>query len=177
MVWFSALPTKFSTFGANIIAGLVNGITNGLGAVKTAITSAADSTVGWFKEKLGIHSPSRVFGELGGFISEGAAIGIDGGKAKVAKAALALATAATTSFAPAAAQVPIDARKTVLSAPGGGAAGGATATAAGGAPASYTINIHPAPGMDANAIARAVAAELDRRERSKQARHGSRLSD
>jgi len=182
MVWFSALPTKFSQFGTNMVDGLVNGITSRMGAVKETIVSLGSNAVAWFKEKLGIHSPSRVFGELGGFISEGAAIGIDGGKAQVAKAALALATVATTSFAPAATQVPIDARKTVLSSPGGGAAAGAAAAAGGGAAAagaaaSYSINIHPAPGMDANAIARAVAAELDRRERSKQARHGSRLSD
>lgn len=180
MTWFAALPAQFGTFGANIIAGLVNGITNSLGAVKTAITSAADSTVGWFKEKLGIHSPSRVFGELGGFISEGAAMGIDGGKALVAKAALGLAAAATTSFAPAAAQVPIDARKTVLPSASSGVAGAGPAAGSGGAAAgssSYAINIYPAPGADATAIARAVAAELDRRERAKQARRGSRLTD
>lgn len=190
------LPAKFSTFGANIITGLVNGITNGLGAVKTAIMGAADSAVGWFKEKLGIHSPSRVFGELGGFVSEGAAIGIGDGQGKVAKAAAALAAVATTSFgvpnlaaaaqlgaatvAPAAitAPVPIDARKSVLTPAAGGAAGKVAAT---GAPASgptqYVINIHPAPGADEKAIARAVVAELDRRERALQARHNSRLSD
>lgn len=216
MTWFAGLPAQFGTFGANIIAGLVNGITNNLGAVKTAITSAADSTVGWFKEKLGIHSPSRVFGELGGFISEGAAIGIGDGQGKVAKAAAALAAVATTSFgAPnmaAAAQldalnpattaikapaqlgatsaataaiktpVPIDARKTVLApaaaSPGrAGAGAGAPAAAAAAGPTTYTINIHPAPGADPAAIARLVAAEMERIERAKQARRGSRLSD
>ena len=190
------MPAKFSTFGANIIAGLVNGITNGLGAVKTAITSAADSTVGWFKEKLGIHSPSRVFGDLGGFISEGAAIGIGDGQGKVAKAAAALAAVATTSFGTpnmaAAAQlgasnaataaitapVPIDARKTVLAPAAAGQAGaGAGAPAAAAGPTTYTINIHPAPGADPAAIARMVAAEMERLERSKQARRGSRLTD
>jgi TP901 family phage tail tape measure protein len=200
MTWFAGLPAQFGTFGANIIAGLVNGITNNLGAVKTAITSAAESTVGWFKEKLGIHSPSRVFGELGGFISEGAAIGIGDGQGKVAKAAAALAAIATTSFgAPnmaAAAQldtsstataaiktpVPIDARKTVLApaagrTAGAGAGASAPAAAAAAGTTTYTINIHPAPGTDPAAIARLVAAEMERIERAKQARRGSRLSD
>jgi TP901 family phage tail tape measure protein len=190
------LPSTFTAFGSNIIAGLVNGITNSLGSVKTAITGAADSTVAWFKEKLGIHSPSRVFGELGGFISEGAAGGIDSGQGKVMKAAAALATVATTSFgqpnlaaaaqlgagqalAPITAQVPIDSRKSVLApaagGPAGGGGGGAAAAAAG--PTTYTININPAPGADPAAIARAVAAELDKRERAQQARRGSRLTD
>jgi hypothetical protein len=39
--------------------------------VKGAITGAGEATIGWFKEKLGIHSPSRVFAELGGFTMAG----------------------------------------------------------------------------------------------------------
>ncbi|WP_249277001.1 phage tail protein [Burkholderia multivorans] len=53
------------------MSGLVDGITNGLGAVKTAIQRAGDSVVSWFKERLGIHSPSRVFAALGGFTMAG----------------------------------------------------------------------------------------------------------
>jgi hypothetical protein len=181
------MPAQFTTFGGNLISGLVNGITNGLGAVKTAITTVADTTVGWFKEKLGIHSPSRVFGELGGFISQGAAIGIEGEQGKVAKAAIALATVAAASFGiptmaapsigmPTMAPVPIDARQSILGQgmPGAGAGAG---MAAAGAGSTYTITINPAPGMDPGAIARAVSAELDRRERAKQSRIGSRLAD
>lgn len=41
----------------------------------------------------------------------------------------------------------------------------------------FNINIHPAPGMDPQAIARAVRAELDNRDREKSARQRSRLSD
>jgi TP901 family phage tail tape measure protein len=218
--WFGVtLPAQFSTFGANMLDGLVNGITSRMGAVKDAIVGAGEAAVGWFKEKLGIHSPSRVFGELGGFISEGAAGGIDGGKALVAKASLALAVTAAGAFnspalaqagqlganlaqgmaqvnvpealraiVPAAAaggssgqagsplvsnQVPIDRRGSLL-APQGGQGGGNAPPAA--AP-SYSIQITAAPGMDPQAIARAVTAELDRRERAKQSRIGSRLSD
>jgi hypothetical protein len=39
------------------------------------------------------------------------------------------------------------------------------------------ITINAAPGMDEQALARAVAAELDRRDRAKAARSRSRLSD
>ena len=181
--WFSTLPAKFAEFGSNIIGGLVDGITGRLGAVKDAIVSVADSTVGWFKEKLGIHSPSRVFGELGGFISQGAAIGMEGEAGRVARAAVGLATVAATSFGTPAfangaqlaqaaavpivrASVPIDTRPPLSASPAGyGAAG------------PITINIYPAAGADPAAIGKAVAAELDRRERARQSRIGSRLSD
>lgn len=73
------MPTRFSEFGGMLISGLVSGLTAGLGQVKDTITSLGDSTVGWFKEKLGIHSPSRVFAELGGFTTEGLAIGVEAG--------------------------------------------------------------------------------------------------
>ncbi|RKF33403.1 phage tail tape measure protein [Paraburkholderia fungorum] len=186
--WFGALPAQFATFGSNIIAGLVNGITGGLGAVKDTIVGVADSTVGWFKEKLGIHSPSRVFGELGGFVSQGAAIGMENEQGRVAKAAIGLAAVAATSFASpaiaAGAQLantaavplvrptaPFDARPPLRTAPAGGNAAGA------GAAGQTIINIYPAPGDDPAAIARAVEAALDRRDRAKQSRIGSRLSD
>jgi len=59
--WFGiTLPAKFSEFGAKLLMGLVNGIMSSLSAVKTAIGLVAGSTVRWFKDKLGIHSPSVV---------------------------------------------------------------------------------------------------------------------
>lgn len=65
------IPARFTDFGGMLIDGLVNGITAGLGKVKSAITGAADSSIGWFKQKLGIHSPSRVFAQLGGYTMQG----------------------------------------------------------------------------------------------------------
>jgi hypothetical protein len=148
--------------------------------VKDAITGVADSTVGWFKEKLGIHSPSRVFGELGGFIGQGAAIGMEGEQGRVAKAAIGLATIAATSFGmPAlangaaiaqAAAVPIvratvsiDTRPPLTAAPAAASAAGNAAAVAFG---PVTIHIHPTPGMDPAEIARMVRDELERAARS-----------
>lgn len=181
--WFRALPMQFAVFGANIVVGLVNGITNRLGAVKDAIVNVAASTVAWFKEKLGIHSPSRVFGELGGFVSQGAALGIQGEQGRVARAALGLATVAVTAFGTPTlgaktlangaqlvrTSVPIDRRAPLAAA--------RADTSAAGSASQIVINIHPAPGADPAAIAQAVRAELDRRERTNLARAGSRLSD
>lgn len=70
------LPNRFTEFGGMIMTGLVNGIRNAMGSVKTAISDAGTETIGWFKEKLGIHSPSRVFAELGGFTMAGLAQGL-----------------------------------------------------------------------------------------------------
>lgn len=188
--FFAGLPAQFATFGSNIISGLVNGLTNGLGTVKDAIVNVASSTVAWFKEKLGIHSPSRVFGELGGFISQGAAIGMEGEQGRIAKAAVGLATVATTAFGvPAFANgvgmantvgvplvrptTPIDRRAPITAASGGASA---TVAAAAG-PSPIVINIYPKAGDDPQSIARAVSAELDRRERMKRSRATSSLSD
>jgi TP901 family phage tail tape measure protein len=180
--WFGIdMPAKFSEFGLNLVAGLVNGITSGLGAVKDAITNVAGSTVGWFKENLGIHSPSRVFGELGGFITQGAAIGMESEQGRIAKAAIGLATLAATSFTAPGAQaagtpfgapvVPIDTRAPLAARQAGGnSAGGASA--AGGDTYIFQIS-----GADPKAIADQVRAEIQKIERAKQARTSSRLTD
>lgn len=74
------LPTRFTEFGNMIVNGLVNGLMAGAGQIKEAITSIGGSTVDWFKEKLGIHSPSRVFAELGGFTMAGLTQGLQSGE-------------------------------------------------------------------------------------------------
>jgi TP901 family phage tail tape measure protein len=180
--WFGIdMPSKFTEFGSNLIAGLVNGITSGLGAVQAAITNVASSTVGWFKEKLGIHSPSRVFGELGGFITQGAALGMEGEQGRIAKAAVGLATLAATSFASPGAQagataaggpgVTFDTRPALQARQAAGnAAGGASAS--GGD--SYVFHI---TGNDPKEIANQVRAVLADIDRKKASRVSSRLSD
>ena len=82
------LPVKFTEFGNMIVRGLVNGLMAGLGQIKGAITSIGSATIGWFKEKLGIHSPSRVFAELGGFTMAGLEQGLVGGQDGPLKALL-----------------------------------------------------------------------------------------
>ncbi len=175
------LPGKFTEFGGMLMQGLVNGIKNMAGAVKGAVVGAADSSIGWFKEKLGIHSPSRVFAELGGFTMAGLEQGLQAGErgplsqltdtAKRLTAAGAIGLSAAVGAMPAAAEpVAFDTRPPL-------AARAASPSAAQSTPAPIIVNIHPAPGQDANAIARAVAAELDKREREKGARARSSLFD
>jgi len=77
MDWFGVeLPDRFSDFGSMLIDGLIDGITGAFGKAKDAIIGLGKGIAGWFGKTLDMHSPSRVFMQLGGFVSEGAALGI-----------------------------------------------------------------------------------------------------
>lgn len=70
---------KFKEFGQHIIDGLVEGIIEGLPNIGTAIFKLANTIIDTFCDLLGIHSPSKVFIALGGFVILGLAKGITGG--------------------------------------------------------------------------------------------------
>lgn len=75
--WFGIeLPGKFTEFGGMLMSGLISGIKGMAGSVKDAVVGMGESTVGWFKDKLGIRSPSRVFAEMGSDTAEGLAVGL-----------------------------------------------------------------------------------------------------
>lgn len=64
--------------GCQIISGLINGIGGAFGWVRNTISNLGSSLVGWAKDVLGIHSPSRIFrDEVGKWIPAGMAQGID----------------------------------------------------------------------------------------------------
>ena len=62
--------------GKNLINGLAKGITSAIGAAKKAISSGISSVVKKAKEILKIHSPSRVFMEIGRYTVLGLAKGL-----------------------------------------------------------------------------------------------------
>lgn len=168
------VPEQFRNFGSFIMDGLIGGITGKLAALKDTVVGVASSAAKWFANKLDMHSPSRVFTQFGGWISEGAANGIEAGQAAVRAAALAMAGAAMVPVANAESAPPSAAPIAAIKPAAPRAA--ATAPVAAGT-SNYNITINAAPGMDAQAIARAVAAELDRRERQSTARRNSSLHD
>ncbi len=69
----------FSDIGRNIWNGLKNGIGNIANNMKNMFAGAVDGV----KRFLGIHSPSRVFMGIGGYMGEGLAIGLDNEKTNV----------------------------------------------------------------------------------------------
>lgn len=77
MRWFGVtLPSSFAGFGGMLIQGLINGIGGKLAALKNKIMAIAGAAKTWFKDALGIKSPSRVFAAYGGFITRGLALGV-----------------------------------------------------------------------------------------------------
>lgn len=186
------LPGSFTEFGSMLIQGLINGISSMAGALKESISNIGSGIVGWFKEKLGIHSPSRVFAQMGGFVSEGAAVGIEAGQPAAVKAAQALATSVAIGGAMLPATGALAAPGGQLAAPAGivGEAGALaridhrSAMSAGGASGRSitiqgdTITIHiNGTGAGAQDIARAVDDALRRRDADKAARLRSAYYD
>lgn len=79
--FFSGLAGRFAAFGSMIIDGLVNGIRAKIGAAVAAVQGLGARIKSAFTgaKSMDIHSPSRVFKRYGGFITEGLAIGVNGG--------------------------------------------------------------------------------------------------
>lgn len=72
------LATDWAQLGKDLLAGIANGIRNGLGTIGSAISDAANSALSTAKKVFGIGSPSKLFrDEIGKWIPEGVAIGID----------------------------------------------------------------------------------------------------
>ncbi|MGX9699281.1 phage tail tape measure protein [Janthinobacterium lividum] len=175
--WFGIkLPAQFTEFGANILRGLVNGITGSMGAVKDAISNAGSSTIAWFKEKLGIHSPSRVFAQLGDYTMQGLAVGLDRSEgapiAKVSTLAQRLTQLGAGIAIGTATALPASAFDTRAPLAQGGIGAGMTIQ---GDKIEITFNVQA--GTDPQAIARAVSMALDQRDREKAARIRSSLRD
>ena len=72
----SNVASEFISIGSNIISGLVSGIKSGISSVASAISDVASSAVSKAKSALGIHSPSRVFADIGMYSDEGLAKGL-----------------------------------------------------------------------------------------------------
>lgn len=73
--------------GCNIASGVARGINANSYLIKNAATNAAQNAYDAAKDKLGIHSPSRVMAEIGRYYDEGFAQGITEHISEVTKAA------------------------------------------------------------------------------------------
>ena len=66
----------FKSIGKDMIQGLIQGIKDKFTDVKNAAVNVISGAVGAVKDFLGIHSPSRVFAEIGEYSDEGLANGL-----------------------------------------------------------------------------------------------------
>lgn len=80
-----ALPGMFKDIGEAILYGIIEGFKGGFHSVKDAFTSFGERTKEHFKRIFRIKSPSRVFMEMGRFLTEGIAVGVSDGEADVGR--------------------------------------------------------------------------------------------
>lgn len=161
------LPAKFTDFGGMLMSGFASGIMNGISSAKNAIGSAGTAVIDYFKEKLGIRSPSRVFAELGAFTMRGLENGLSGGEdgplsalAGTARKMAALGAGVALGVSPMA---------------NAGTGTGSGAIGHGGD--TYYITIQAPPGSDAPALATEIERVLERIQLRKAAAQRSRLRD
>lgn len=72
------LDKDWGEIGLNIIRGIATGVKNAAGELVDAAVNAAENALNWVKDKLGIHSPSRVFrDQVGKNMALGIGIGFE----------------------------------------------------------------------------------------------------
>ncbi|RJL74417.1 phage tail tape measure protein [Acinetobacter radioresistens] len=149
------LPSTFTGFGQMIMQGLANGIGNSVGAVVAKARAAAGAVIANVKGAFGIHSPSRVFAELGAYNMQGLANGISN-NSHLANTAVTTASKDMLGYFDTG-SIKFDSRPSI-------AAGNKSSTTA-AQPIVQHFHIHPAPNMDEKALAQLVAIEVAKAQR------------
>ena len=107
-VWNSVITTLSNVFsfenigniGKNLVKGLWNGISDAKQWVLDKLTGWCGDVMGWFKGLFGIHSPSTVMAEMGGFLMEGFNIGMENEEDAVLRQVRAISNDITGAFNP-----------------------------------------------------------------------------
>lgn len=163
------IPDKFKTLGGAVVDGLLGGLFGGMEKLKAGIIGLGSNAITWFKDTLGIHSPSRVFAELGANTLQGYQLGLQGQEnptlqriGLIAKQVTAAGTGMVMAGTVAASDPSMIKRPTAAKSL---------------ASDNITIVIHPAPGMDERAIAAQIERVLQERDRMKQRQQRANLYD
>ncbi|MCU4561627.1 phage tail tape measure protein [Acinetobacter pittii] len=178
MNWFGfELPTKFSTFGSNIINGLINGIKSHFPKLKEIWNTVADYMPDWLKQRMVIRSPSRVMAGLGGHIVGGIGMGLTQAFPELKNRynqVLNLFTNKTQS--PAMDQIDIAAPviSKIQTAPNLTSSRQSSLAVAGD---TYTIHIHAAPGQMVQDLERQIEQVINRLQRDKLSRVRTIMAD
>jgi TP901 family phage tail tape measure protein len=150
--------------GKDIISGLIRGIGSMGGAVMRSVSKIANSIPGGVKKLLGIHSPSRVLMELGGYTAEGLAVGIGKGIGGIQQMAGAMANAATPNMGSQSLNYGLS---------GGGASGGSASATAGSSTHNYERMFEGAVfNVRKDEDIKRIADELYRMQQNAKARRG-----
>lgn len=92
------LAERMLGYGKNIVQGIVKGILAAPDAVWNALKSVVLRGVENVRQFLGIASPSRLFMEIGGFVTDGLALGIESGRDTVMTALGGMTNSVTASI-------------------------------------------------------------------------------
>ncbi len=97
-IFSSSSASKFKDVGKAICQGVADGIDANTSTIKNAATRAANAALSAAKKKLGIHSPSKAFAEIGGYMMAGMSNGLNDAKSGVIKTVASIADAVTSGF-------------------------------------------------------------------------------
>lgn len=95
-VWDGSMD-EWGHIGENIVSGLLNGIKGAWNRLAKWVSNGINGLVSGVKGRLGIHSPSKVFDEIGVQVCNGLAQGLDRGNKKVKDAAKTVVASVTDS--------------------------------------------------------------------------------
>lgn len=87
---FNALKTAllgidFSSIGSNFVSGIKSGINGAWTSFKSWVDGLCGGLISSVKRMFGIHSPSKVFAEIGEYLMEGLGIGVEDGEGNAVK--------------------------------------------------------------------------------------------
>lgn len=74
---------KMNGVGKSMVDGLIAGLKSKDGELRSGVAGIAATTLSVMRDKLGIHSPSKVFAEIGEYSAEGFGLGFESKMAKV----------------------------------------------------------------------------------------------
>lgn len=95
-VWDGSMD-EWGHIGENIVSGLLNGIKGAWNSLTKWVSNGINGLVSGVKGRLGIHSPSKVFDEIGVQVCNGLAQGLGRGNKKVKDAAKTVVASVTDS--------------------------------------------------------------------------------
>lgn len=92
------VASRFLEIGSALVAGVKNGISNAWGAFKQWVERKFSGIIDGVKSVFGIHSPSKVFAQIGEYLMAGLTEGIDDEKATVLRSIADIAAGADNAF-------------------------------------------------------------------------------
>ena len=91
---------QWNNIGHNLVAGLNNGVAGAWGGFMSNVSTMVNDLIRRIKNLFGIHSPSKVFAEIGEFLDMGLSQGMQDGERGLLSTAKQVATAVTEGMTP-----------------------------------------------------------------------------